>query len=90
MLGLNNSKYDGYVVAIDKYSISRYREGVTLANQYESNNFSRYEIQDLYPNRENDVKILLCPDYKPVVLADLNFAYIGSANINKTSKNAFI
>ena len=69
--------FGGDAIAIDKYPKTRYVDGVEPTDKYSG--IKRYELEGISKDPKFDVAILICPDFKTVVLANLNFAYYGDA-----------
>ena len=70
---------------IDKFS-GRYYSGGAVLDQKKSGGIERYEVKCLNKDAPYDHIILICPNFEPIVLANLNFSYW--ANAYKISETA--
>lgn len=68
--------FGGGAVVIDLYPKNQFDGGVEPSEI--STGLRRYELKCVN-SPSSDVIILLCPDFEPIILADLNFAYYGDA-----------
>ena len=59
---------------IDKFS-GRYYSGGAVLDQKKSGGIERYEVKCLNKDAPYDHIILICPNFEPIVLANLNFSY---------------
>ena len=75
-------KHGGHVVAIDKYPIERDAFGVEKTDW---SGIERYSTEFSIDVSSYELIVLLCPDYERIILAELDFAYYGSAYIIATS-----
>ena len=66
---------------IDKFS-GRYYSGGAVLDQKKSGGIERYEVKCLNKDAPYDHIILICPNFEPIVLANLNFSYWKNAYKN--------
>ena len=64
----------GYVVAIDRFPLSRYTEYEKVST-HGSQVYSRYEVECVSECVPYDHILLICPNTPPILLSDLKFAY---------------
>ena len=80
----NNSAF-----IIDKFS-GRYYSGGAVLDQKKSGGIVRYEVKCLNKDAPYDHIILICPNFEPIVLANLNFSYWRNAHkISETAQFFF-